>query len=944
MRPPSAFRLLSLFGLRPKSRPHPTFGPASERLYPLRLALGLCAAALLSPLAAAAAPLVGTNGADGTSIGLNDTPTFTSTTTGLNATVTNLTTMAGINTGDQIAVTANGVTSFVTIYAGDTLQDLATKLSAITGVRATVTLTGTNDTITITPENVNTSISLNNVTGTPISATGVGFAGFPGTVAAVSTPGGDGADGGAGILTSSLTAGFGLGSSADVTGGAGGDGGTTAYNLTATDGGDAGDGGDGLRISNTSFTSVDLAATTSKLTGGAGGVGGDGSGGGDDGADGDGGIGIHATNAAIPAVTITNRGTISGGLSGDGTTRNYAIYMANSGNTLRMFSGSALIGDVYLGTANGTLELDGSGSEDANFSGVGALSLTKGSNWTLSGNVNPTAGGISIATAGTSTLTATGTLNGTMLTKSGTGTLVVNGTAGAITLNAGTLKGAGTIGNLTVNSGGRIAPGNSIGTLNVAGNTGFAAGSIYEVEVNNAGNADLIAATGSVTLDTGASVNVTAENGTDTGATYAASTTYTIITAGGGVTGTFGSVTENFAFLDAALGYGAKSVTLTLNRNATGFASAAETANQRAVASSAGALGTGNAVHDSLVTLSTADARSAFDSLSGEIYASANTLLIQQSRYSRDAMGAHLRATFDSLAALKRPGSAPQGAGDAQVIPSAPLVWTVSYGGWGWTDSTGNTAAMNNKDGGVFIGADTEAFGGWRAGLMAGFGNSGFNIRDRSSSGSANSYTLGAYAGSQNGPLGMRFGTSYVLHDVNVARQVRSGSLSNSLRASYFASTTQIFGEAGYTLVTPLARLEPFAGAALIYQKYDGFSETGGTTALSPAASGQAVGMTTLGLRAQREFAGANELTAALTGSLAWRRTITDTKARANMRFATGNSFAIDGAPLDTDTALIEAGVRLDFSPTASLDMSYGAGFGSQTQSQGFSLSFAGQF
>ena len=45
------------------------------------------------------------------------------------------------------------------------------------------------------------------------------------------------------------------------------------------------------------------------------------------------------------------------------------------------------------------------------------------------------------------------------------GSLIVNGTLGDVTLDAGsTLGGTGTLGALTAN--GRVAPGNSIGTLN----------------------------------------------------------------------------------------------------------------------------------------------------------------------------------------------------------------------------------------------------------------------------------------------------------------------------------------------------------------------------------------------------------------------------------------------------------------------------------------------
>ncbi len=121
--------------------------------------------------------------------------------------------------------------------------------------------------------------------------------------------------------------------------------------------------------------------------------------------------------------------------------------------------------------------------------------------------------------------------------------LIVDSTLnGLVTVNTdGRLGGSGTIGNTTVL--GTIAPGNSIGTLNVAGNLTMPAGSTYEVEANAAGQADKIAATGTVTIN-GGTVKVLAGAGT-----YAPSTTYTIINAAGGVGGIFTDVTSNFAFL-----------------------------------------------------------------------------------------------------------------------------------------------------------------------------------------------------------------------------------------------------------------------------------------------------------------------------------------------------------------------------------------------------------
>src|SRR3546814_12519922 len=71
-----------------------------------------------------------------------------------------------------------------------------------------------------------------------------------------------------------------------------------------------------------------------------------------------------------------------------------------------------------------------------------------------------------------------------------------------------------------------------LGRLTVAGDLDFAAGSVYEVEVNASGEGDRLDATGTVTIDAGASVAVLAEAGD-----YAPRTDYVSLTGAGVVRG-----------------------------------------------------------------------------------------------------------------------------------------------------------------------------------------------------------------------------------------------------------------------------------------------------------------------------------------------------------------------------------------------------------------------
>lgn len=106
------------------------------------------------------------------------------------------------------------------------------------------------------------------------------------------------------------------------------------------------------------------------------------------------------------------------------------------------------------------------------------------------------------------TLGANTSLTGSSdLSKNGNGTLFINGASstytGTLTVNAGTLGGATSLGgNLTIGASGTLAPGNSPGTMSVAGNINM--GGTYAYEFNDVGDlADLVNVGGTLTLTGG---------------------------------------------------------------------------------------------------------------------------------------------------------------------------------------------------------------------------------------------------------------------------------------------------------------------------------------------------------------------------------------------------------------------------------------------------------
>lgn len=552
--------------------------------------------------------------------------------------------------------------------------------------------------------------------------------------------------------------------------------------------------------------------------------------------------------------------------------------------------------------------------------GTGALNFNHtGSNHQFStimlgaGTINQVAGVTKLTGDGSNFLGATNITGGSLY--------VNNMLGGTVNVNGGTLGGSGTLtGTLAVNAGGTIAPGNSIGTLNVAGNITQAAGSVYQVELTSTGMSDLIHATGTATIADGAELNILKTDA----AHYVVGTRYTVLQADGGVTGayTLTNSGSHSAFLGLVGAYDATHAYLDVAKTKS-FASVGLTPNQSAAGAGAESLGAGNALYDAIILSPTdAVAQAAFDQISGEIHASAKTAMIEDSRFLREAAIDRLRVALGEMR------------NDAAGGNTQPGVWARGFGSYGQWNGDGNAATMTRNTGGLFVGADGVIGDNWRLGVVGGYGHSSYSVGERNSSAESNDYHVGLYGGTEWGDLAFRSGLAYSWHDIDTRRTASFPGFANTLTSDYGAGTTQAFGELGYRFKVEDVILEPFANLAYVNLATGGFSEAGGTGALDVAAGGTNATFTTLGLRASTSFTLDNGAAITARAMIGWRHAFGDTTPTSGMAFPGGSAFTIAGVPMAGDAALIDLGLDLNFTPSATLGLAYGGQFGAASIDQ----------
>lgn len=633
---------------------------------------------------------------------------------------------------------------------------------------------------------------------------------------------------------------------------------------------------------------------------------------------------------------IIKRGNGTLLLSGD---YSYTGSTIVEGGLVRLIA--ALDNETDLVVDGGTFDLAGRDQEVSGLSGTGgmlalgdgALTVVQAGNSNYGGAITGSGGFIK---AGEGLLNLTGVSSFTGHVDINDGRLAINGVLpGSIAVNSGgALGGAGAIGTLVVRSGGMLAPGNSISTFNVAGDVTFEAGSIYEVEVDGMGLGDRLVAGGAAIIE-GGTVSVIAAAGN-----YRWTSDYVILSAAGGVTGAFTDTDVDLPFLTPYLRYDPNEVVLTLVRNDHTFTSTAITPNQRAVAL---ALDTSAQTHSLYRSIAgqtdIAGGMQAFDALSGELWATAGTFMVDRVRRFGETVVGRMEQADTVSHAFSQSGSAA-----TQTRGGLTAIWGQAIGSWDTAKSDGNAARATQSTFGFVTGMDT-AVGDWRVGVAFSHAEDKVHIDGALSEATIRGSGVAVYAGGGWGALRIRLGASYSWLDVNGARKVVFPSVSEAVLGVYDGKGASAFGEVSYELSLGRILIEPFAGLNHVRLKTDAFAETGGAIAgLDVAKTTRDVTYTALGIRLGTVLPVSERTAVTPHGSVAWTHGFGDVAAEGRHSLSTGQAFSIEGLPATRNALRLEAGVQANMLPGGSLGISYVGNVADRWSDHGLKLGFSYSF
>jgi uncharacterized protein with beta-barrel porin domain len=621
-------------------------------------------------------------------------------------------------------------------------------------------------------------------------------------------------------------------------------------------------------------------------------------------------------------------GVINNANAGQTITISNIIHESVAGVMLQQLGNSTLVltaNDTYTGptiVAAGTLVISVTGSITSN--------VTNSATFNNAGTVTGT-----VSNAGTFTNSAGATVSGLLTNTAGT-TNNAGALNGGANITGGTLTGAGSVGNLTIGGGALFAPGSGApgSSMAVTGNLAFQSGANYLLQLNPA-TSSFAAVTGTATLG-GATVDAFWANGS-----YV-SKKYTILTATGGVNGSFGPLvnTNLPANFSTGLSYDANNAYLNLtlsfapppgpigglNGNQQNVANALinffnttggipmvyASLSPGGLSQAAGETATGsqqttfNAMTQFMGLLT-----DPFMNRSGNGANNAGTTPFAEEEDAANAYAAkdpsRSKRERDAYAAIYRKAPAP-------FVPS----WSVWAAGFGGSQTTDGNAALGSNTAtssiaGTAVGADYRFSPFTLAGFALAGGGTNFAVNGFGS-GRSDLFQAGAYVRHVQGPAYISAALAYGWQDITTNRTVTIAGI-DQLRAEFNANAYSGRVEGGYRFVTPWMGVTPYAAAQFTTFDLPAYAEQAivGSNAFALAYGARDItdSRSELGIRTDKSFAMTNSILT-LRGRLAWAHDFNpDRSIGATFQALPGASFVVNGAAQASDSALTTASAEL---------------------------------
>ena len=647
-----------------------------------------------------------------------------------------------------------------------------------------------------------------------------------------------------------------------------------------------------------------------------------------------GSISAHGTDACalfgLGINIIVNDGATISATRTDSSGIAYAIYAFGGANQVELVAGCKIDGDIILNSeTTDVLVLSGSAGSTTLDGAIVADSIDViGGKWKIKGDISE--GALLEVNGGSLTFIGSNKLASDIKVDSGSMAFDGETTGTATIQSGGTFMGNGIVGELLNH--GTVAPGNSIGIITVSTDYTHYADGAMEVEINAAGDCDLIDVQKTAEIE-GGTVDVIAQSGK-----YRIGSTYRFLTAKEGVSGKFTTVTDNLPFVDMTLVYGVTYVDLLLKLGGE-YDSVAITSNQHGVAryldnQKEGATGDFVAVLEELNTLDDPEARAAFDAMSGELFGSLSTIGIENHEQFLRSISQRLQSQsmmrgLDDATADARSSNDVVFVSRRTSCPQTVAGWTPWVQGYGIGASLagdGNASGLGYSTGGAELGLEKQIGDNTRLGVAAGYASTHTNLSSRGDVGSIDGGQIALYAHHCIDSLYLAGITAYGYNSYSTDRQIAFADLDRTPHANYGGNNYSFYTEIGRTICGHYVHLQPYAALEYIELHQNDFVESGANSIDISAGGIQAGAFRGLiGSRVFSNFLTDSGRLTTLEGRAAWRHEFLDENRIIDASFAgqTGANFAIAGINVDRDNAILGTGVTCRLRSNLSVSANY---------------------